>query len=53
MKTLYTLTKVLGNERPRQFAAVMDKNGNILNDKESKTRRWLEHCTEVLNRENP
>ena len=32
MKTLYTLTKVLSNEKPRQSAAVMDKNGKILND---------------------
>ena len=53
MKTLYTLTKVLSNERPRQSAAVMDKNGKILNDKESKTKRWLEHFSEVLNRNNP
>jgi len=53
MKTLYTLTTVLNNERPRQSAAVMDKNGKILNDKESKTKRWLEHFAEVLNRENP
>lgn len=33
MKTLYTPTKVLSNERPRQSAAVMDKNGKIINDK--------------------
>jgi len=44
---------VLGNERPRQSAAVKDKNGNILNNKESKTKRWYEHFNEVLNRENP
>ena len=31
----------------------MDKTGKILNDKESKIRRWLEHFSEVLNRENP
>ena len=31
----------------------MDKNGKILSDKESKTKRWLEHFSEVLNRENP
>ena len=37
MKTLYTLTKILSNERPRQSAKVMDRNGKILNDKESKT----------------
>ena len=53
MKTLYTLTKVLSNERPRQSAAVIDKNGKILNDKESKTKWWLAHFSEVLNRENP
>ena len=53
MKTLYTLTKVLSNERPRQSATVMDKTGKILNDEESKIRRWLEHVSEVLNRENP
>ena len=31
----------------------MDKTGKILNDKESKIRRWLENFSEVLNRENP
>ena len=39
MKTLYTLTKVLSNERPRQSAAVMGKNVKILNDKESNKDR--------------
>ena len=51
MKTLYSLTKVLSNERPRRSAAVKDKNGNILNDKESKTKRWYEHFNDVLDRE--
>ena len=41
------------HERTRQSPAVMDKNGKILYDKESKTKRWLEHFFEVLNRENP
>lgn len=31
----------------------MDKTGKILNDRERKLRRWLEHFSEVLNRENP
>ena len=53
MKTLYTLTKVLSNERPRQSAAVINKTGKILNDRESEIRQWLEHFSEVLNRENP
>ena len=30
MKTLYGLTKTLCNERPRQSAAVLDKNGNLI-----------------------
>ena len=38
MKTLHTLTKVLSNERPSQSAAVMDKNGKIINNKEGKTK---------------
>ena len=31
----------------------MDKNGKILDDKKSKTKRWLAHFSEVLNRKNP
>ena len=31
----------------------MDKNGKILNDKESTTKRWLEHFSKVLNRDSP
>ena len=55
MKTLYSLTKVtvLSNERPRQSTAVKDKNGNILNVKERKTKNWYELFNEVLNIENP
>ena len=53
LKTLYTLTKVLSNEKPRQSTAVMDKNSKMLNDKESKTKQWLKHFTEVINIENP
>ena len=53
MKTLYTLIKVLSNERPRQSAAVMDKTRKTLNDKESRLRQWLEHFSDVLNREKP
>ena len=54
MKTLYVLTKILCNEKPKQSTAVLDKNGN-LNKKEVQTR-WMEHFKEVLNRgesENP
>ena len=51
-KTLFTLTIVLSNERPRQSAAAMDKNCKIINDKEGKTKQWLEHFSEVLDGES-
>ena len=35
MKMLYFLTKILSNERPRQRAAVKDRNGNILEKKQN------------------
>ena len=52
MKTFFPQTKVLRNQRHTRCATVKDKNGNILSDKQSKTKRWYEHCNEVLNREN-
>ena len=36
MKTLYTLTKVLSNERPRRSAAVMGKTARSLRIKKIK-----------------
>ena len=53
MKTLYNLTKVLCNDKPKQSAAVNDKNGNALTSSEDRKKRWREHFMEVLNREEP
>ena len=53
VKTLYTITKTLSNEKPKRIAAICDKQGKTLQDKVSKNRRWLEHFKEVLNRESP
>ena len=53
MKTLYGLTKILCNERPRQSTAVLDKNGNLINGRDAIKSRWTEHFKEVLNREEP
>ena len=47
MKTLYTLTKELSNERPRQSAAVMGKTGKFLNDKENTLRRFRRFSTSL------
>ena len=52
MKTLYGLTKILCNEKPKQSTAVLDKSGN-LNKKEEVQARWTEHFKEVLNRGEP
>ena len=53
MKTLYGLTKILCNEKPKQSTAVFDKNGNLLNKKGEVQARWTEHFKEVLNRDQP
>lgn len=56
MRTLYGLTKILCNEKPKQTTAVLDKNGKLLNKREEVRERWTEHFKEILNRgetENP
>ena len=53
MKALYGLTKVLSNERPKQNAAIKDKDGNLLTESEERKQRWKEHFSEILNREAP
>ena len=40
MKAFFPRTKVLRNQRQTRCATVKDKNGNILSDKQSKTKRW-------------
>ena len=53
MKTLYGLTKMLCNERPRHSSAVLDKKGILISGKKEVQERWTEHFKEVLNREEP
>ena len=48
MKTLYPDQSI----KQRKTKAECCITGKILNDKDSKLRRWLEHFSEVLNREN-
>jgi len=45
--TLYSLTEVLSRERPRQSAEVMNKNGKVLINEESKIKGWYERFNEV------
>ena len=53
MKTLHGLTKTLCNERPRQSAAVLDKNCTLISGKTEILSRWTEHFQEALNRDEP
>ena len=53
MKTLYELTKVLSNQKPRQSIAIKDKEGKILTSSEDRRKRWKEHFSEILNRDEP
>ena len=53
MKTLYSLTKTICNDKPRQSTVVNDRNGNALTSNEDRRKRWKEHFMEILNREEP
>ena len=53
MKTLYSLTKTICNDKPRQSTVVNDRNGNALTSNEDRRKRWKEHFMEILKREEP
>ena len=52
-KELYSIVKQLTGQSNRQTAAVKDKNGELLKNKEARLARWKEHFEEVLNRDAP
>ena len=53
MKTLYSLTKTICNNKPRQSTVVNDRNGNALTSNENRKKWWKEHFMEILNGEEP
>ena len=53
MKTLYSLTKKLTNEKPRSSVTIKDKQNNIITNSEDRRDRWREHFSEILNRDDP
>ena len=50
MKTLYSLTKTICNDKPRQSTVVNDRNGNALTSNEDRRKRWKEHFMEIPTR---
>ena len=53
MNSLYSLTKTICNDKPRQSTVVNDSNGNALTSTEDRTKWWRERFMEILNREEP
>jgi len=53
MKTLYSITKRLTNEKPRSCVTINDKQNNVITSSEDRRNRWREHFSEILNRDDP
>ena len=53
MKTLYSITKRLTNDKPKSCATIKDKQNKIITNSEDRKNRWKEHFSEILNRDNP
>ena len=52
MSTAYRLTKQLYRHTKASVSIVKDKEGNPLTTEETQAKRWVEHFSEVLNRES-
>lgn len=53
MKTLYSITKRLSNEKPKKCMAINDKDNQTITNSEDRRKRWKEHFNEILNRPEP
>ncbi|VDI45300.1 Hypothetical predicted protein [Mytilus galloprovincialis] len=52
-KELYNITKILTGERKRQHTGVKSKEGELKSERNDILNRWVEHFSEVLNRQDP
>ena len=52
-KELYSIVKQLTRQNTKQAAAVKNKNGKLLKNKEARLERWKEHFQDVLHRNAP
>ena len=52
-RKLYQTAKKITNKRQRQVAAIKNKRGDTIKDKNARLERWAEHFEEVLLREAP
>ena len=52
-RELYQTAKKITNNRQRRVAAVKNRRGEIIKDKNARLERWAKHFEEVLVREAP
>ena len=50
---LYNITKTLAGKPRRQEVGVKDKQGVINTEAQERLQRWVEHFSEILNRDVP
>ena len=53
MKVVHSVTTTLVGEKKKQSVAVKDKHGELKTEKQEKLARYVEHFSDVLNREEP
>ena len=52
-RELYNMTKAIVGERKRQELGVRNKQGELKTEAREKLQRWVEHFSEILNRDDP
>ena len=52
-RELYNMTKAIVGERKRQRVGVRNKHGELKTQVREKLQRWVEHFSEILNRDDP
>ena len=52
-KELYSITKQITGERKKQAIGVEDKQGVLRTGTKERLQRWVEHFSEILNRDDP
>ena len=50
-KGLYTIMKMLADEKRKQTVGVKDEQGVLRTEKSDRMERWKEHFSEILNRD--
>ena len=52
-KEIFSITKYITRERKKQAIGVGDKQGVLRTGTKERLQRWVEHFSEILNRDDP